>query len=194
MDQNSTELPVLFFESPLTLEDWLKNNACSSQGFWLQIAKKGSGVVSVSYDEAVESALCYGWIDSQKKTFDDKTWIHRFTPRGVRSIWSRVNKEKAELLIASGKMTAAGLEAIETAKQNGNWDKAYESQSIASLPEDFAAELERNAKAKAFYDTLNGLNKYALVFRLQNAKKQKTRLKRIQQFITMLEKGEKFYP
>ena len=194
MDQTSSELPVLFFENPPSLEDWFLNHHRASQGFWLQIAKKDSGVVSVSYNEALTIALCYGWIDSQKKTYDDKTWIQRFTPRGTRSIWSKVNKDKAVLLIAGGKMTASGLEAIETAKQNGNWDKAYESQSVASLPEDFAAELERNPQAKAFFDTLNGVNKYAIVFRLQNVKKQETRTKRIQQFITMLEKGEKIYP
>ena len=194
MDQTSAELPVLFFENPPSLEDWFITHHRASQGFWLQIAKKDSGVVSVSYDEALTIALCYGWIDSQKKTYDDKTWIQRFTPRGTRSIWSKVNKDKAVLLIAGGKMTASGLEAIETAKQNGNWDKAYESQSVASLPEDFAAELERSPKAKAFFDTLNGVNKYAIVFRLQNVKKQETRTKRIQQFITMLEKGEKIYP
>jgi len=194
MDHQSTEEPILFFESQQALEDWLLDHHRSSQGFWLQIAKKGSGIASVTYDEAVTSALCFGWIDSHKKTFDDKTWIQRFTPRGVRSIWSKVNKEKAESLIAAGRMTASGLKAIEAAKQNGNWDRAYESQSIATLPEDFAAALEQNAKAKSFYDTLNSQNRYAILFRLQNAKKKETRLKRIQQFIEMLEKGEKIHP
>jgi uncharacterized protein YdeI (YjbR/CyaY-like superfamily) len=148
----------------------------------------------VSYGEAVESALCYGWIDSQAKSYDDKTWIQKFTPRGAKSIWSKVNKEKAEALIANGRMTASGLKAIETARQNGNWDNAYEPQSIASLPEDFSAALERNAKAKGFYETLNSQNKYAILFRIQNAKKLETRANRIRQLIAMLEKGEKIYP
>lgn len=194
MKQQSVDLPILLFETQSSLEDWLKSNAASSAGVWLQIAKKNSGIASVTYDEAVESALCYGWIDSHKKTYDEKTWIQKFTPRGARSIWSKVNTEKAEALIAAGRMTEQGLKAIENAKQNGNWDNAYEPQSVASLPEDFAKELEQNSKAKAFYDMLNGQNKYAILFRIRNAKKQETRTKRIQQFISMLERGEKIYP
>lgn len=194
MKQQSVDLPILSFETQSSLEDWLKSNAASSAGVWLQIAKKNSGIASVSYDEAVESALCYGWIDSHKKTYDEKTWIQKFTPRGARSIWSKVNTEKAEALIAAGRMTEQGLKAIEKAKQNGNWDNAYEPQSVATMPEDFAKELEQNSKAKAFYDMLNGQNKYAILFRIRNAKKQETRTKRIQQFISMLERGEKIYP
>ena len=194
MKQQSVDLPILSFETQSSLEDWLKSNAASSAGIWLQIAKKNSGIASVSYDEAVESALCYGWIDSHKKTYDEKTWIQKFTPRGARSIWSKVNTEKAEALIAAGRMTEQELKAIENAKQNGNWDNAYEPQSVATMPEDFAKELEQNSKAKAFYDMLNGQNKYAILFRIKNAKKQETRTKRIQQFISMLERGEKIYP
>ncbi|UVI30465.1 YdeI/OmpD-associated family protein [Paenibacillus spongiae] len=194
MKKKSCEFPVLFFADQQSLENWLENNYDTSAGFRLQIAKKNSGVVSVSYDEALESALCYGWVDSQKETFDDKTWLQRFTLRGAKSIWSKVNKEKAELLITNGRMRPSGFKAIEAAKQNGQWDKAYESQSTASLPEDFAIELERNAKAKAFYDTLNRQNKYAIIFRIHNAKKQETRTKRIKQFVMMLEKGERIYP
>ncbi|PKM41374.1 MAG: bacteriocin-protection protein [Firmicutes bacterium HGW-Firmicutes-9] len=194
MKQQSVDLPILSFETQSSLEDWLKSNAASSAGVWLQIAKKSSGIASVTYDEAVESALCYGWIDSHKKTYDEKTWIQKFTPRGTRSIWSKVNTEKAEALIAADRMTEQGFKAIENAKQNGNWDNAYEPQSVASLPEDFARELEQNSKAKAFYDMLNGQNKYAILFRIKNAKKQETRTKRIQQFISMLERGEKIYP
>lgn len=194
MKQQSADLPILSFETQSSLEDWLSSNVASSAGVWLQIAKKNSGIASVTYDEAVESALCYGWIDSHKKTYDEKTWIQKFTPRGAKSIWSKVNTEKAEALIAAGRMTEQGFKAIENAKQNGNWDKAYEPQSVASLPEDFAKELEQNSKAKAFYDMLNGQNKYAILFRIKNAKKQETRTKRIQQFISMLERGEKIYP
>lgn len=193
MIKELNELPILFFGEQQSLEDWLESNYNTSQGFWLQIAKKNSGVVSVSYDEALESALCYGWVDSQKEKFDEKTLLQRFTQRGAKSIWSKVNREKAELLIANGRMKPSGFKAIEAAKQNGYWDKAYESQSIASLPEDFAIELEHNSKVKAFYDTLNSQNKYAILFRIHNAKKQETCAKRIQQFVMMLEKGEKIY-
>jgi len=194
MDQKQVELPIILIENQPAFEDWLKNNAESSAGVWLRFAKKGTGIASVSYAEALESALCYGWIDSQAKSYDDKTWIQRFTPRGKRSIWSKINTEKAEQLIASGRMTPAGMKAIEIAKQNGNWDNAYEPQSATTLPEDFAAQLEQNSKAKAFFDTLNGQNRFAVLFRIKSAKKPETRANRIQQFIEMLEKGEKLYP
>ncbi|HWQ96926.1 MAG TPA: YdeI/OmpD-associated family protein [Clostridia bacterium] len=193
MKQQAADLPTILFESQPAFEEWLKNNT-SSLGVWLQLAKKNSSVTSVTYDEAVESALCYGWIDSQKKAFDEKTWIQKFTPRGAKSYWSKVNTQKAEALIASGRMTPHGLRAIETAKQNGNWDNAYTAQSIATLPEDFAAELQQNTKAKSFYDSLNSQNKYAIIFRLQHAKKPETRTRHIAQFLDMLEKGEKIYP
>lgn len=193
-EAGKAELPILLFENQPAFENWLKLNAAESQGVWLRFAKKGSGIASVSYAEALESALCYGWIDSQAKSYDDKTWIQRFTPRGKRSIWSKINTEKAEQLIASGRMTPAGLKAIEIAKQNGNWDNAYAPQSVASPPEDFAAALEQNANAKAFFETLNSQNRFAILFRIKNAKKPETRANRIQQFITMLEKGEKLYP
>jgi len=194
MNKKASELPVLFFDGQHSFEDWLEENHEASSGSWLQIAKKHSGVVSVSYNDALESALCYGWIDSQKGKFDETMWIQRFTPRSAKSIWSKVNKDKAELLIANGRMRPSGLKAIEVAKQNGQWDKAYESQSVATIPEDFSIELDRNIKAKAFYETLDSQNKYAILFRIHNVKKQETREKRIQQFIMMLEKGEKIYP
>jgi uncharacterized protein YdeI (YjbR/CyaY-like superfamily) len=190
----SNEIPLMFFGDQQSFENWLETNHDTTPRIRLQIAKKNSGVVTVSYDEALESALCYGWVDSQKEKFDEKTWVQRFTPRGAKSIWSKVNKEKAGLLITDGRMKPSGFKAIEAAKKNGQWDKAYESQSVATLPEDFAIELERNVKAKAFYDTLDKQNKYAFLFRIHNAKKQETRAKRIQQFVMMLEKGEKIYP
>ncbi|MDR6549885.1 YdeI/OmpD-associated family protein [Paenibacillus qinlingensis] len=188
------ELPQMHFEDQLAFENWLALHHNSSPGIRLQIAKKGGRMKSVSYDQALESALCYGWIDSQKEKADEHSWLQRFTPRGVRSIWSKVNKDKAELLIASGRMKPSGLKAIEAAKKNGQWDKAYEAQSNASLPADFALELERNREAKAFYDTLDRQNQYAITFRIHTAKKQETRVKRIQEFILMLENGEKIYP
>lgn len=194
MKAKASELPVMLFEDPQALEEWLAANHATSPGFRLQIAKKDSGIQSVNYAEALDVALCYGWIDSQKEKLDDKSWLQRFTPRGPKSIWSKVNVDKVELLIANGRMKPAGLEAIEKAKQNGLWDKAYESQSNATMPEDFAAELERNEKAKAFYETLNRQNKYAILFRIHNVKKEETRKKKIAQFVEMLEKGEKIYP
>lgn len=194
MNKKTNELPIMHFYEQQSFENWLENNHDISKGVRLQIAKKNSGVVSLSYYEALESALCYGWIDSQKEKYDEKTWLQRFTPRGAKSIWSMVNKEKAELLIANGRMKPSGLKAIETAKQSGQWQNAYESQSIASLPEDFAIELERNVKAKEFYNTLDRQNKYAILFRIHSAKKQETRTKRILHFVNMLEKGEKIYP
>lgn len=194
MVKKSMDLPIMAFADALSFESWLDANCDTSPGIRLQIAKKNAGVVSISYNEALETALCYGWIDSQKEAFDEKTWLQRFTPRGAKSIWSKINKGKAEQLIASGRMKATGYKAIEEAKKNRSWDKAYEPQSTASLPDDFAIELERNAQAKAFYDTLDRQNKYAMVFRIHNAKKQETREKRIKQFIQMLEKGEKIYP
>ncbi|GGH22251.1 YdeI/OmpD-associated family protein [Paenibacillus segetis] len=194
MPKKTIELPILIFDEQSSFERWLADNHDTSLGIRIHIAKKNSGVVTLSYSEALEIALCYGWIDSQKEAFDEKTWLQRFTPRGSRSIWSKINKEKAEHLINEGKMQPAGFKAIEVAKENGQWDKAYESQSKMTMPEDFAIILEHNAKAKEFYETLNNVNKFAILFRIQQAKKQETREKRIQQFITMLEKGEKIYP
>lgn len=188
------ELPQLLFEDQLAFEKWLALHHSTSPGIRMQIAKKGARITSVSYDQALESALCYGWIDSQKEKADEQSYIQRFTPRGVRSIWSKVNKDKAELLIANGKMKPFGLKAIEAAKKNGQWENAYEPQSNATIPEDFALELEKSSEAKAFYDTLDRQNKYAITFRIHTAKKQETRVKRIKEFILMLENGEKIYP
>jgi uncharacterized protein YdeI (YjbR/CyaY-like superfamily) len=193
MKKKTDELPILFFKDQESWESWLEENHENSSGVRLQIAKKKSGVVSLSYEEAIESSLCYGWIDSRKEAFDEKTWLQRFTPRGTKSIWSKINKEKAEHLIANGRMRPSGLRAIEVAKQNGQWDAAYEPQSSTHVPEDFEVELNKNSKAKAFFETLDSRNRFAILFRINSAKKQETRVKRIQQFIMMLENGEKIY-
>jgi len=190
----STDLPILSFASKKKWADWLARQHDKSSGVWLKLAKKGSEIPSVTYDEALEVALCYGWIDGQKKGFDDKYWLQKFTPRGARSIWSKINTQKAEKLIKSGEMKPAGLQAIEAAKQDGRWDAAYESQKTISVPDDFQAALDKNPKAKAFFVTLNSVNRYAILFRIHNAKKAETRAKRIQQFVGMLEKGEKLHP
>jgi len=189
-----TDLPTLPFASKKKWADWLAKQHDKSAGVWLKIAKKDSEIPSVTYDEALDVALCYGWIDGQKKAFDDKYWLQKFTPRGPKSIWSKINTEKVERLIASGEMKPAGLKAIELAKQDGRWDAAYASQKNISVPEDFQAALDDNKKAKAFFTTLNSVNRYAILFRIHNVKKPETRVQRIQQFVEMLERNEKIYP
>ncbi|MEP7339151.1 MAG: YdeI/OmpD-associated family protein [Acidobacteriota bacterium] len=188
------EIPVILFAKPKNWEAWLKANHAESKGLWLRLAKKNSGIESINYAEALDVALCYGWIDGQKKSYDDATWLQKFTPRGAKSIWSKINREKVEALIESKRMKPAGLKAIESAKQDGRWDAAYDSQSKATVPEDFQAALDQNAKAKAFFATLKSVNRYAILFRIQTAKKAETRAKRIRQFIEMLEKHETIHP
>ena len=188
------ELPILPFESKKKWSDWLAKQHDKSAGAWLKLAKKDSGIASVTYEEALDVALSYGWIDGQKKGFDDKYWLQKFTPRGPKSIWSKINTEKAETLIASGEMKPAGLKAIEAAKQDGRWEAAYSSQKNISVPEDFQAALDKNKKANAFFVTLNSANRYAILFRIQTAKKAETRATRIQQFVEMLKRGEKLHP
>ena len=173
---------------------WLAEQHEDSAGVWLKLAKKDSGIASVTYGEAVDVALCYGWIDGQKRGFDDRYWLQKFTPRGRKSIWSKINTEKAERLIASGEMKAAGLKAVEAAKQDGRWEAAYAPQKNSTVPEDFQAALHKNKKARDFFAGLNSANRYAILFRIQTAKKPETRDRRIRQFIEMLERGEKLYP
>jgi uncharacterized protein YdeI (YjbR/CyaY-like superfamily) len=188
------DLPVMLFEDQKDWAVWLDQNHTTSSGLWLRLAKKASGLDSVSFAEALEVALCYGWIDSQAKSYDASSWLQKFTPRGAKSIWSKVNREKVQKLIESGQMKPAGLKAVEAAKQDGRWEAAYDSPSSATVPSDFQAELDKNAQAKAFFATLNSTNRYAILHRIQTAKKAETRTKRIQQFIEMLEKKEKLYP
>jgi len=193
--RNTTaELPTLPFERQKDWAAWLAKNHATSSGVWLKLAKKASGIQSVTYDEALEAALCYGWIDGLKKSHDETSWLQKFTPRGPKSIWSKVNTEKAQRLIESGQMKPAGLKAIESARQDGRWDAAYAPQSKATVPDDLQAALDRNAEAKAFFATLESRNRYAILHRIHTAKKAETRAKRIEQFIRMLEKKEKIYP
>jgi len=188
------DLPVIQFEGPQTWATWLDEHHATSSGVWLRIAKKASGMASVTYDQALEVALCYGWIDGQKKSYDQESWLQKFTPRGARSIWSKVNREKAKQLIARGAMQPAGLAAVEQAKQDGRWEAAYDSQRSASVPSDFQAALDQHEEARAFFATLNSRNRYAILFRIQTAKKPETRAKRIEQFIRMLANHETLYP
>ena len=186
-------MPVKLFKSPEDWTRWLDKNHAKSAGVWMQIAKNTGDLKSVSYAEALEIALCYGWIDGQKKSRDEASWLQKFTPRGPRSIWSKINKAKAEKLIKNGQMQPSGLAAIERAKKAGQWEAAYDSHSTATIPADFQAALDQNPKAKVFFATLDSNNRYAMLFRLQTAKKPETRTRRIAQFIGMLEKHEKIY-
>ena len=186
-----TDYPTLPFETKKKWADWLIKQYDKSSGVWLKLAKKDSGIPSVTYEEALDVALCYGWIDGQKKGFDDKYWLQKFTPRGPKSIWSKINTEKVERLIASGEMKPAGLKAVEAAKNDGRWEAAYASQKNITMPEDFQAALEQNEKANAAFAKLKSAERYSFLFRIHHAKKPETRAKRIQKFIEMLEKGEK---
>jgi uncharacterized protein YdeI (YjbR/CyaY-like superfamily) len=187
------DVPILPFERPDDWAAWLDENHAASSGVWLRLAKKASGLASVSYAEALEVALCYGWIDGQKKSYGDNWWLQKFTPRGEKSTWSKINCQKALALIEAGRMTPAGLKVVERARQDGRWDAAYDSPSAATVPGDFQAQLDRHARANAFFATLDSRNRYAILYRIQNAKKAETRQKRIRQFIDMLEKHEKLY-
>jgi len=187
------ELPVLLFDNQSTWRNWLEENHKQTQGIWLKLAKKSSGKTSISYADALEEALCYGWIDGQKQTYNNEYWLQRFSPRGSKSIWSKVNVAKAEVLIKSGKMQSSGLSAVESAKKDGRWKTAYDSPSTSTVPEDFQAALDSHPKAKQFFETLNRANVYAFCWRVQTAKKTETRQARIEKFIDMLNKGEKFH-
>ena len=187
---NSVELPILPFESKKKFADWLAKNHDKSAGLWLKIAKKAAGIPTVTYAEALDVALCYGWIDGQKGSFDEQYFLQKFTPRRPKSIWSKINMEKVERLIASGEMKPSGLRAVEAAKQDGRWDAAYSSQKNIEVPADFQSALNKNKKVKAFFETLTSSKRYSFLFRITTAKKAETREKRIRQFVEMLSKGE----
>ena len=188
------ELPIELFEDQAAWAAWLESHHADSPGLWLRHTKKASGLASVSYSEALDLALCYGWIDGQKKSYDDSSWLQKWTRRGAKSIWSKINREKALKLIERGEMKPAGLAEIERARQDGRWEAAYDSHSTATVPSDFQAALDNNAEARAFFASLNSTNRYAILFRIQTAKKAETRAKRIQEFIGMLERHEKLHP
>ncbi|HET7417438.1 MAG TPA: YdeI/OmpD-associated family protein [Solirubrobacterales bacterium] len=187
------ELPVHLFAGPDELEVWLEQNHASCEGAWLKIAKKGAAEPSVTYAEALELALCFGWIDSQKRGFDDQHFLQRFTPRRPRGRWSRINREKAEALISEGRMRSAGLAEVEAAKDDGRWEAAYEGQRTVQVPPDLQRELDANPAAAEFFASLDGANRYAIIYRLEEAKKPETRERRLQKFVGMLERGEKIH-
>ncbi|HEX8754314.1 MAG TPA: YdeI/OmpD-associated family protein [Solirubrobacterales bacterium] len=187
------ELPILLFAAPGEVEDWLEANHDSSPGIWLKIVKKGSGERSVTYAEALELALAFGWIDSQKRALDETHFLQRFTPRRPRGRWSRVNREKVEALIAAGRMRPAGLAEVEAAQADGRWEAAYDGQARAAVPEDLRRELDSRPAAKRFFEELDGANRYSILYRLDDAKKPQTRERRLRKFVEMLERGEKVH-
>jgi uncharacterized protein YdeI (YjbR/CyaY-like superfamily) len=187
-------LQPLLFPHQKAWAAWLARNHDKSPGVWVRLAKKASGIPSVSYSEALEVALCHGWIDARKKSESETTWLQQFTPRATKSIWSKINREKAMALVKAGRMKRAGLAQIERAKKDGRWEAAYDSPSSATAPPELQAALDQNARAKAFYATLDSQNRYAILFRIQTAKKPETRAKRIQRFVEMLENNEKLHP
>jgi uncharacterized protein YdeI (YjbR/CyaY-like superfamily) len=188
------ELPTLVFKSQKAWAAWLKSHHADSPGVWLKIARKSAGRPSLTSPQALEEALCYGWIDGQTRSLDETAWLQKYTRRGPRSIWSKVNREKVQALIEAGRMQPAGLAAIAQAQAAGRWAAAYDPPSRSSLPADFQAELDRHPQARAFFDALDSHNRYAITFRLQTAKKPETRARRIRQFIDMLLNKEKIHP
>ena len=186
--------PVLPFATQQKFATWLAKHHKSASGVWIRFAKAASGIPSIKYAEAVDVALCWGWIDSQSKGVDENWYLQRFTPRGSRSPWSRINCAKAEALIAAGKMKPAGLAEIERARNDGRWDRAYDSPAHATVPADLAAALARNRRASDFFQTLNSINRYAILHRVQMAKKAETRARRIDTFVRMLARKEKLHP
>ena len=188
------ELPVRAFRDQKTWAAWLAKNYAKSPGLWIRVAKKDSGVASVTYPEAIETALCHGWIDGQRNVDNATFFRQKFTPRGKRSNWSQINRDKALALIEAGKMKAGGLAEVERAKRDGRWKAAYQSPSKMTMPRDLSAALNKNARAKAFFKTLDGANRYAVLFRVKAAKRPDTRARRIAQFVKMLAEKNKLHP
>jgi len=187
------QLPIRLFSDPAELEGWLEENHDSAAGVWLKIAKKGAPERSVTYGEALELALCFGWIDSQKRGFDETHFMQRFTPRRPRGRWSKINREKAEALVEAGRMRPAGIAEVEAAKADGRWEAAYEGQRTAEVPPDLRRELDASPAAAEFFAGLDGANRYAILYRLDEAKKPETRERRLRKFVAMLERGEKVH-
>lgn len=187
------DLSIISFASAGEWEEWLAKNHAYSRGIWIKYAKKNTGIASLTHDEAIKAALCYGWIDGQADKFDDKHWLVKFTPRGPKSTWSKRNRDFVAQLTADGKMKPAGLEKVEAAKKDGRWERAYDSPKNMQVPEDFLAELAKDNKAMAFFKTLNRANTYAIAWRLQTAKKAETREKRKKKMLEMMARGEKLH-
>ena len=184
---------LLRFATQADFEAWLADNHARSAGVWLEIAKKNSPDPTVTYAEAIESALCFGWIDGQKRGGDDEHWLQRFTPRSSRSRWSRINRDKAAQLIASGRMRPPGLAEVERARADGRWEAAYEGQRTASVPDDLQRELDADPAAAAAFADLDSRNRYAIIWRLNDAKRPETRARRLTKYLDMLRRGERLH-
>lgn len=187
-------LPTLRFASAAEWEHWLEENGAASAGVWIAIAKKGSGIDSVRYPEVLEVALCFGWIDGRRERLDERHFLQRFTPRRPRSRWSRINRDTAERLIADGRMRTAGVAEVERARADGRWETAYDGQRTIAVPEDLARELDARPAARARFAALSSQNRYAILYRLQDAKRPETRARRLARFVAMLETGETLHP
>ena len=189
----TAEQPIIAFADAVAFRRWLKAHHGMHGGIWIQLAKKASGIPSITYAEALDEALCYGWIDGQKKSHDAQHWLQKFTKRGARSVWSQINIGHIERLTSEGRMQSAGQAAVDAAKADGRWEQAYQSSSNHELPEDFLIAVSKQPKAKVFFDTLNKANRYAIYFRLTTAKKPETRARRFEQLLEMLKRGEKLH-
>src|SRR5437764_10052879 len=187
-------LPKLRFASPLHWERWLEEHHAASPGVWIKMAKKGHGIDSVRYPEVLDCALCFGWIDGRREALDERYFLQRFTPRRSRSRWSRINRERAEWLIADERMRPAGFTEVQLAQADGRWEAAYDGQRTSTVPDDLQRELDARPKAKASFAELNSQNRYAILYRLQDAKKPETRARRLAKFVAMLEAGGRIYP
>jgi uncharacterized protein YdeI (YjbR/CyaY-like superfamily) len=182
--------PRIPFPSSSEWEQWLEDNHARSDGVWIKVAKKDSGIESVRYPEVLESALCFGWIDGRREALDERFFLQRFQPRRLRSRWSRINRDKAERLIAERRMRPAGLAEVERAKADGRWEAAYESQKMSTVPDDLQRELDARPRAKASFGELNRQDRFTILYRLQDAKRPETRARRLAKFVAMLEAGE----
>jgi uncharacterized protein YdeI (YjbR/CyaY-like superfamily) len=187
-------LPVLSFSSPEEWWRWLEINHAGSDGLWIAIAKQGSGVESVRYPEVLDHAICFGWIDGRRERLDEERFLQRFTPRRARSRWSRINRDKAEGLIESKLMQPSGLGEVERARADGRWERAYEPQRGAAIPEDLQRELDASPQAAAFFAKLSAQNRYSILYRLDEARRAETRARRLADFVAMLEAGETHHP
>lgn len=190
----ASDYPIIAFANRAAFRKWVSAHHASAPGLWLRIGKAASTRKSITYAEALDVALCFGWIDGQKKSCDADSFLQKFTPRQKRSPWSKRNREHVARLTAAGEMHAAGLAAVEAAKADGRWDRAYDSPGTVSVPEDLQAVLDAHPDAKAFFATLNGANRYAILYRVQTAVKPETRARRIAEFIAMLERKETLHP
>jgi uncharacterized protein YdeI (YjbR/CyaY-like superfamily) len=184
---------VIAFESDADWEAWLEEHHATADGVWVKIAKKGTGIPTVAYPEVLDTALCFGWIDGQRKALDDQYFLQRFTPRRARSRWSQVNRDKVAALTKAGRMRPAGIAEVERAKADGRWDAAYASVRTMEVPADLQRELDARPQAAAFFATLNSQNRYSILYRLHDAKRPETRARRLEKFVAMLEAGETLY-